>query len=428
MNKKRVVILGAGVSGLSLALYLSQYSEELDIVVLEKSTRPGGWIRSDAESEFLFERGPHTFSTSRSPHLLEVAKMVGLESEILPSQDAAKKRYLCLGGRLRPIPKWPLLKALLRELRVETKLEDESIYDFACRRLSQDVAELLFDPMSLGVYAGDMRELSIEACFPFFKNLERQHGSLVKGLFLSALKKKKTQKTSTLFTFRQGVESLMGKMASHIKGNVHTGQEIKGLGFHENHIEIMTQDRVWEADHLFIALPPKAACELLAPHVPSIASLLEIKMAPVSVVNLGYKERVLPLKGFGYLVPTKEKQEILGVIFDSEIFPQQNRQPRETRLSVLMRGDMGCQEVAEKALANHLNITMKPVAALTTKAFIPQYVVGHKKQIERLREKMTESFPRCTLAGNYLEGVSVNDCLALSKKLAEEYRMGVVVQ
>jgi oxygen-dependent protoporphyrinogen oxidase len=417
MKKKRIVILGGGISGLSIAWYLSKYSEHLEIVLLEKNERLGGWIRTEEVNGFLFERGPHTFSTSRSQLLRELAIDVGLEKEIIPSQDSAKKRYLYLGGKLKNVPKWPLIKSLFHEWCTPAFHEDESVYAFACRRFSQEVADQLFDPMSLGIYAGDAHLLSVASCFPFFKKIEEKYGSITRGMLATFLKKKRS--SPALFTFKEGVGSLIRALKSQIQAEVCCGVIVKGLRFMQDGVEIQTEGKVWKADHLFLALPPRGAKELLAALDPSIAPFFDIPMSHVSVVNMGYLEPVLPLKGFGYLVPTCEKEEVLGVIFDSCIFPQQNHRPHETRLTVLLHQNADSIKIAERALKKHLHITVSADAAVTTDAAIPQYYLGHKEKIKQLQTRIQKNFPRCTLLGNYLEGVSVNDCLAFAKNLSE---------
>ncbi|MES2345179.1 MAG: protoporphyrinogen oxidase [Chlamydiota bacterium] len=420
MGKKRVVILGGGISGLSLAFYLSKYSEHLDIVLLEKSDRLGGWMRTARAGDFLFERGPHTFSTARSQLLRELAIDVGLENEIIFSEDSAKKRYLYLDGELKGVPKWPLLKSLVREWRTPYQAEDESVYAFASRRFSKQVAELLFDPLTTGIYAGDARVLSVRSCFPFFKKMEERYGSLTLGMLATCFKRKKA--ASLLFTFQEGVESLVKALGSKIEGEIHLETEVKALCFMQDGVEVQVDGKVWKADHIFCALPSDVAGPLFASHDFSLEALFDIPKAHVSIVNFGYSTSVLPERGFGYLVPTFQKQEILGVIFDSCIFPQQNGHREQTRLTVLMRKNVRSIEIAQEVLKKHLNITKVPDAVLSTDATIPQYYVGHAEKIKKLQAQIQNDFPRVTLLGNYQIGVSVNDCLKLSKQLSDTYK------
>lgn len=424
MKKKRVIILGGGVSGLSLAWYLTKYSEHLDIVLLEKSERLGGWVHSERVNGFLFERGPHTFRNVKSNALKELAIAIGLEKQLIFSQDVAKKRYLYLNKKLKLLPKWLLLKSLLHEWKVPCDKKEESVYEFAFRRFSQQVADLFFDPMSIGIYAGDSKQLSINACFPFFKNLEEKYGSVSKGLLKSFVKN--IGSSAALFSFQEGVSTLIDAMKVQIKGEINYNQEVKRLRIMKDSVEVQTEDQIWKGDHLFCALPSSAAKQLFSVLDPQMGLLLDIPVSSVSVVNVGYKSRVLPIKGFGYLVPSIEQQEVLGVMFDSEIFPQQNYYPEETRLTVMLKKGQNSIETAKKILREHLNITSSADAMISTDANIPQYVVGHIDKIKRLKKHLKDNFPSCTLLGNYLEGVSVNDCIQFAQGLSKQDRMGFI--
>ena len=174
MAKKRALILGAGISGLSLAWYLEKNQPELEVVLVEKSDRVGGWLKTENIKGFHFELGPRTFKASRCPDLLHLVKELGLEREIIWSDDAAKKRYIWSNGTLNALPSNPLeflfspltkgvLRALIHELFAPTYSGDESVKDFISRRFSPTVAENLFEPLMLGIYAGDIHSLSAEA-------------------------------------------------------------------------------------------------------------------------------------------------------------------------------------------------------------------------------------------------------------------------
>lgn len=417
MSKQRLIILGAGISGLSLAWYLSHHSDQYEIIVLEKSHRVGGWIRSEKVGDFFFEKGPHTFAASRSDTLLALAHEVGLSEERIDSDSAAQRRFLYYKKALRSLPKWPLIKSFCREWRIPRQSEEETVHAFATRRFGKEVAELLFDPMALGIYAGDARHLSMSACFPFFKGLETRYGSIIRGVLPYLFRRR----NKGLFSFKKGVAHLTEALAEKCKGVVHLEQQALSLRFTPLSVEVITQDSVWEGAHVFCTLDPIAAASLFTPHDPESAPLWNIPLEEVTLVTIGFNQKVLSKKGFGYLVPTQENQKILGVIFDSEIFPQQNEHPEETRLSVLMRGNQQSQERALEALRDHLGIRETPQAIATTTAFIPQYHLGHQQKIADLQERIKTHFPRCSLLGNYLGGVSVNDCIRLAQETATAY-------
>lgn len=419
MRKKRIVILGAGISGLSLAYYLSSRSDLYEITLLEKKSRPGGWIETDASMGYFFENGPRTFLASKSLPLLSLIKELGLDSEIILSEKTAKGRFLWIDGKLKktPIFSLGLIKGVLREWRVpQSDLQDETVWDFACRRFNEEVALHFFDPLCIGIHAGDASFLSIRCCFPTFKSWEKVYGSLTKGFF-----KAPRFKGSYLFTLKRGVSTLISTLIEKSRATVFYDQEVKKLSFSKQGVEIETAQNIFHADDCFSALPCSIVGGLIAPE------LLQIPLTGVTVVNLGYCKNVLRQKGFGYIVSSKERDEVLGVIFNSNAFPEQNRDKQETRLTVkLRRTDLKNQEAVNIALfglKKHLGIQIEPEMAkvsLAKEAF-PQMGVGYREWIERVEKELQQKYPRLKLVGNYLRGVGVSDCVARAKSVADNF-------
>jgi oxygen-dependent protoporphyrinogen oxidase len=349
------------------------------------------------------------FSWGRCPELRRLAEELGLE--VVRALPRGAARYLWTEGKLRKFPSFsllfPLLPALLREWRAPSRKGDETIAQFAERRVGKRAAELLFDPLTLGVYAGSMRELSILSCFPELKRWEEAYGSLTKGLL-----KERGSEDAGLFTFAGGVQSLTDALARKLQGRIHYGEEAMSLREDAQGVEVVTQRGRWRGERLICAAPPQASAVLFPQAREAFAA---IPMLGVTVVNLGYPEDVLPVKGFGYLVPSCAQEEILGTVFDSAVFPLQSQ---ETRLAVMIRGtdktDAAYTGIALRAVQRHLRVQAPPAVSRVCRApaAIPQYAVGHAERMERLRQWLAAAFPRCRLVGNYLEGASVNACAA----------------
>ena len=145
MEKKKIVILGAGISGLTLAYYLSKRSDQYDITILEKNTRCGGWADTNTLNGYFFENGPRTFLASKSPALLSLVNDIGLDQDVIESQAKGRGRWLWIDGQLQkaPIWSWPLIKALLTEWTVPASLDsDETVWEFACRRFNSTAANM----------------------------------------------------------------------------------------------------------------------------------------------------------------------------------------------------------------------------------------------------------------------------------------------
>lgn len=395
----RVLILGGGISGLSAAWFLKRKNPHAQITLLEKTDRLGGWIATQRENGYLQEKGPRTFSSSRSPMLLNLIEELDLGAELIFSDPHAAKRYLWKDGQLRSLASfWPLfLPALIREPFIKPKFfEDESIYDFASRRLGVRVAETLFDPMTLGIYAGDIRKLSLPSCFPKLADWEKKKGSIIKGLFSEKKKKKRG-----LFTLKKGMASLIERLHSRLDIEILFEHEVEEL----REGEVVAKGQVFSADQIFCALPAPAINRLLSE---------EFLSQSISVVNLIYPRPVLPKAGYGYLIPSQEKQSLLGMIWDSAVFPQQNKD-RETRLTAMVRfEEPDPVRAALQGASFHLNIREEPnsFSLFQAQEAIPQYVVGHSDKVRNFEKKK----PSWTFLGNYLEGVSVEACIHRSFK------------
>jgi len=419
MQKKRIFILGAGISGLGLAYYLAKQSDQFEIHLIEKSDRAGGWIDSDDSTGFFFEKGPRVFRGSKSQAFLSLAQEIGMDREMVASSPDARKRYLWVDGRLRkaPILSWGLIKGVLRELTVKPKIgDDESVWDFACRRFNAQVAQDIFDPLVTGIYGGSMREISIKLGFPQFKALEEQHGSVIKG-FIKAPR----YRGPRLFSFQRGMKSFIKKLEESTPVHFHYEEEVVAIQSKEDGFEVTTSQNVHKANFLFSALPCHIIGRLLLPQ------LLHISLHGTTLVHLGYHKKVLKKSGFGYLVGSQEKEDVLGVVFDSNAFTSFNRSAQETRLTVMLKrddlSDGEARDLALKALRKHLKIKEHPDVSMVLGApkVFPQLKVGHEKILQEVEMTLEQKYPRLKLVGNYFYGVGVNDCIARAKSVAESF-------
>ena len=438
-KKKAAIILGGGISGLSLAFYLRKKGYTKEICILEKSTRVGGWLESQTEQGFFFEKGPRTFRVSRSESLLALIHDLHLEKELLFSSEGASSKYLFYNQKLQKVPSnpfsfltskltRPLLFSLFREWKIPKNIEDESIHAFISRRFTPEVADSLFDAITTGIYGSDSKTLSISSCFPILKEWEREYGSITKGLFLH--KKKKSvypYKPSHLFTLKSGVGSLVTALEKEIKAEMITGQEGKHLTYKDGRFLVETESASYEAEDLFSAVPAPALAKMLHKDHKELSYLLgSIPYTNLSCVHFGYRKKVLPVTGFGYLVPSKEKEDILGAIFDSEVFSQQSSSEKQTRLTLMLpdRGlpDEKLYQLSVASLHKHLAISDSPDYTSLTQCIgaIPKYLVGHQKKISDIQKIRTKELPKLQILGNYLSGASVNDSIAVARKVAEQ--------
>lgn len=450
---KKVVILGAGISGLTLAWYLKKkYGPTLDIKILEKDSRPGGWIQTHYVQDSLFDQGPRSCRIQGNGFdTLNLIQELGITDKILTADPTAKHRFIYSDKKLQKLPEgffsllcspWknPIIKGLWKDLKTPIGLEeDESITAFITRRFNQEMAELLADPLATGIYAGDIKQLSVRSCFPDWFERERNYGGILKSLWK---KKKNSPEPSSPFTQRlkkrgcftllNGMESLVQALADKLSCSLEYQSEAISLSFNQNKTYVgLANGKIYEAAHVYSTLPSFVLGRLLSEQFPFLAEFLHsIPYASVAVVNLGYYKQVLKTSGFGYLIPSKENELILGMVWDSCVFPEQN-QIFQTRLCVMLGGahHPGIEAYSEEkimnkaleGLAHHLQIHGIPDIILVKKALssIPQYLVGHHRKKTEFYQQIKDQIPSLSILGTAFNGVSVNDCISHAKVLSE---------
>ncbi|XP_062842146.1 protoporphyrinogen oxidase [Trichomycterus rosablanca] len=469
---KCVAVLGGGVGGLSAAFYLSQSSQVSKVVLLEASSRFGGWVSStQREDGAVFEHGPRGVRPAGAVgrNSLNMVSDLGLESEILPvpaDHVASRNRFLYVRGQLHKMPSGlsgavrtvppfsrPIMPSVMKEVLVRRrKHEDESIHSFFSRRLSPELADIAVDSLCRGVFAGDSKRLSVRSCFPPLYRAEQQWGSIVLGMLMgteksgtvgtSALAQRAKRESWSQWSLKRGMQTLPDALAETLKGRerveIHQSAPVRSLNHTAGGWEIKLEDEVTlRADHVISALPASVLASLLPPaaHILS-EQLCKVGTASVGMVNLEFEGSVLPVMGFGHLVPSSEDRGILGVVYDSLAYPQHNRRgDLTTRLTVMMGGawfeetfglpaevkDTVLMDRAVKALRSHLGITASPVwsKAAVLQNCIPQYHLGHWKRLETMRRYISDHALPLTLAGASYDGVSVNDVIFSGRTAAE---------
>jgi oxygen-dependent protoporphyrinogen oxidase len=453
MTKPHYIILGAGISGLSLAWFLQKkHGDSIRLTLIEKEPSTGGYIRTIQQDGFLFEQGPRGCRTAgHGIDTLQLIEDLGLQNEVISANPSAKKKYRWHKQSLQQLPSGlfsllcsPFLtkfaSALYHDLKApKSDEEDETIYSFISRRCGKEIAKTLFDPLTTGIYAGDIKKLSIKSCFPKLHHWEQSYGSLLKGAIRT-----KTQKPTGsafiqqfpcgLFSLEQGMQQLTDALEKQFHGELHLNCHATQLSFDSNNPGItihLNTHQTLHADKLFSTLPAPQLASLIAKHHPTVSNELEsIHHTTVAIVNLGYRQQVNQWEGFGYLIPSMEKEDNMGVVWDSSVFPQQNHLSEETRLTVMLGGEHRPDlanatkdhllEMTLQSIQKQMKIHQRPdsIAIQVCHKAIPQFTVGHAKKIEMIEREIGSLFDnRLILSGSWLSGVAINDCIAFAKKI-----------
>ncbi len=457
----RVVIAGAGISGLAIAQALRRETPGAEIIVLEGSDRAGGHIRSEMLDGYLCERGADGFLDS-APDTLALIEDIGLGHRVMRSRDTARRRFVFRRGRLHEVPMATSAFATTRLLSLRGKLRvaleplarrrperDESIYDFAARRIGQEAAGVMVGSMVSGIFAGDAHALSLRACFPKMWEMEGEYGSLVRAMIARRNQRRREDgigsPTGTLTSFTGGMEDLVRGLAASLGDRVRLSTPASALRprardrytlrpVGARRFTVLAGDRPIEADAVVLAGAASQSADLVRPFDHALASLLSsMPTAPVAVVSLGYDEAALtadrgPLNGFGFLVPRGEGPRILGALWETSIYS--GRAPAGKALLRVMVGGATDPEAVDfdddqlvSAVRSDLTAIMglrvapEFVHIVRHRRGIPQYTVGHLARLGRI-DAMLQGHPGLFLAGNSYQGVAVNACVEAAPRVA----------
>jgi oxygen-dependent protoporphyrinogen oxidase len=451
---KRVVIVGAGISGLAVAYRLRQQQPAVEITVLEQNSRPGGTVWTEDCDGFRIEAGPNGFLDSK-PSTLNLCHELGLEGELVEASDtAARNRFLFLDGRLRQLPNslrsflqsdllsWRAKLGLFAERfrRKRTDPADESVDAFARRRAGAEVAAIFADALVTGIHAGDPKLLSLRAAFPRMAALEAEHGSILKGLARTARQRRAEAKArgepyrrpGKLWSLRPGLRRLIEALTERLDRPPVLGVTVRRLRREPAGWVVEGNGKeIWPADAVVLACPAYQQAAILADLDAALAERIgSIAYNRVAVVGLGYRRADVPhpLDGFGYIAPQNTRRDLLGVQWCSSTYP--DRTPAGMVLLRALAGGWHRAEVAgwddDRLLAAiraelrlAMGITATPVLyhIVRWQRAIPQYHLGHLERVAAIQDRAAEH-PGLFLGGNAYHGVALNDCTEQGDRIA----------
>jgi oxygen-dependent protoporphyrinogen oxidase len=433
----KIAIVGGGISGLSVATFLDFRP---DISVFEASPTVGGMTKTQIDEGFVRDLGANGFLNDE-PTVALLLERLNLDNQCVLA--AGGSRYLLHNGKPVALPEKPpgiltspLLPVLARlRLLIEpfksVRKNEQSVADYLNHRIGKGATTALVDAMVSGIWAGDIQALSMQAAFPRLVKAVENEGSLYK-----ALKAKRASGTPApkLTSLPKGLGQIAETIAEQLGNNLYTQTAVSSLCQRDGKWVLGTSKGEQVAEQVVLALPTQKCAELLKELAPEASNaLLEIPTAPVAVVHhLFDLNDWEPPTGFGILCPRKEKTSTLGVLYTSSIFPQ-----RAPHGKVLLRSILGgatipnfCDQDPQKiqniawenlkAIFGDCPAPLKQTVEIYKKG-IPQYTIGHSGRVERIRAAI-EPFPSLHLAGNYLGGVAVKDCVRVAHEVASQIR------
>ena len=448
-NHKNTIIIGGGLSGLVVAHKLKSHNPGHKILVLEKADQTGGVIKSFRDHGYLAEIGPHGF-LDNCPESRQILEETGLDNEKVMAPLSEFVRYVCIDGALKMIPQSPLkiIRAplipwkdkfrVLQEL-FKSPLEGEpTVAKWADYRFGPAVLPYV-DAVFTGTYAGDYNELKIDAVMPGVRELEKQHGSLLRGMLAKARESRKASPGKKLTmpamtSFPTGMQRLPEKLTENLekRDELVLNCCVEALTRINNHWSLKTTNGEFTCDNVVLALPTNQSLPLLDSLLPGIP-LKRIPEAWIATVVFGFENGSLP-PGFGFLTPECENRFSLGTLFSSNMFP--NRAPGgHIVFETLIGGrrhperlELDDNELIEKSLTDIRElIDLPPTPAYTKvlrpKGGIPQLESGYTRLLEWRRELLKQN-KTLYICGFGWEGIGINDMIKSATKVALKVQSG----
>jgi oxygen-dependent protoporphyrinogen oxidase len=453
--QKKIVIIGAGISGLTTAYLLNKLG--YNVTVLEKKKEPGGSIETVVEKGFLFDKGPNS-ALETHPLIGQLVEELGLEDEFVYANKEGNKRYILKNNELHQLPMSPpaFIKTKLFTPAAKFRLIAEpfigrskdgyyqSISEFVKRRLGKEFLDYAINPFVAGVYAGNPEDLSVKSAFPKLYELEEKYGGLMIGTLRSIRERKmraeKSKQSAKMLSFKNGMQVLPKAIANHLGEKVKLLCDVSSIEkignrykIYYNHLE---QKETIDCDTILSTVPAYVAADLFRNFDETLSKhLLDIYYPPVLVFYIVYKKSGIgqPLDGFGFLIPSIERKSFLGAIWSSVIFP--NRSDENNAAFTLFIGGARDPEVGSvdkeiliskvrKEFEQIMRISGDPV--LVTYRYwpkaIPQYNIGYVEH-ERYFDEFEKNNPGIILSGNYRGGISVGDCIKNAETVVEKCRV-----
>lgn len=470
-QRPRVVIVGAGIAGLSAAWELTRGENPPEVVLLEAGSRAGGVIETLYDPPYLIERAADNFATL-IPDALELCKETGYAENLITPRQEGRQAFVVRRGKIYPIPVgfslvqptrvWPILSTgtlspagklrLLCEYFVKARRseEDESLESFALRRVGREAFEQLVEPIVSGIFTADPKTLSMQATLPQFVAMEQKHGGLMRG-YLAARREDSAAvarrasgaRYDQFMAPREGMSHLLNHLVDVLpKGTLKLHSPVRSIersAVSDARWTVRTDAEQIACDGIVLASPVHSAVPLLASLVPeSQSTLSSIPYASSAVVVMIVDRAELKGRtdGFGLIVPRNERRPVLAISYTSNKYP--GRAPDDKLImriflggamdpAMMDRSDSQIAAIAEQQLKELLKWSgqgCRRQLVVRWKEAMPQYHVGHNSRVKQL-ESQIAALGNIRICGAGYHGVGIPQTVRSARRAARELRDGL---
>ena len=433
-NIHDVGIIGAGISGLSIAYYLKKNG--LKTCLFEKSDRSGGVITSKNINGFICEEGPNTIVLN-NPSIKNLIEEINLSDDIIDSDESVKYKYFLHKNNIVPMPLSfnefifsPLLNffskvKIICGLFFIKDVKSKTIYNFFKNNFGEQFHDNIIEPFLNGIYAGNTKKIYFEYALPGLWGAIKKNRSLV----CSMLFNNKSKKNKTI-SFTNGNIELINKLTLENKNNINYLCEIEDINFKNKCFEIKTKSgEIFKCYKIVSTIAIDILIKALK-YKPKYLTK-EINYNPIDVYHISFnsdESHKIP-KGFGILSKKSEKKSFLGILFSSFIFPSST--PSGKEMLTVLSGGAKNKNILKKDINYMSNITkdeIKDLLKINSLEIINKKrwfnaIPSYGKEIKNIRleiKNIEKKFKDLHIIGNYYNGVSVSSCVEIAKKKSEK--------
>ena len=448
VDARRVLIVGGGVTGLTVAYRLVQADAAIDVTVLEAGAAAGGKLRSLAVGDLVLPAGADSF-LARKPWAVELCKELGIELEAPGATGAylwtdsglvplLKDAPFGIPGDIGDLVRWPGLSAAGKRRAAQDLVRrarkgevDESLGSLLRRRFGDEATDLAVGPLLAGLHAGDVDRLSVRATFPDLAAWERAQGSLFRGSQATSKLAHRAQLGPMFVRPKGGVDRLTETLADRLGDRVRTGAVVTEVGV--GRVRLESGESI-DAETVVVAAPAHEAARLLAGVAPgAVADLGGIPSVSTGVVLMVYADGTQPglPDGTGFVVP-RGKAPMTAATWLSSKWPSDAFGSRAVvrcyvgavgEEDILEADDADLVEACARHLAAVVRLPAEPehTSVVRWPGSMPQYEVGHLERVARIRAALPAGI---VVVGQAYDGVGVPDCVRAATQTAERIVAG----
>jgi protoporphyrinogen oxidase len=386
MDKKYdIIIVGSGISGMSLAYYCA--SEKLNVLVLEKSNSLGGSFTTVNSDNYWLEMGAHTMYNSYG-NFIEIIEGCGLKKEIIQRKKVPYKVYN--NGKISSVISQFSIPQLLFSVPslFRLKKDNQTVESYYSRIVGKKNYEKFFQYMFNAVPSQATNDFPADILF-----------------------KKRTRRKDILksFTFRKGIKSIITAISNYPGVDVKKGAGVSSISMNGDSYQVSTENKeIYKAEYLALASPVNVAAELTRSFSTQISEeIKKIQFVQTDSVGISIEKKNVNIK---------EVAGIIGINEDFYSVVSRDVVEDEKYRGFVFHFKPGVLDNTAKTefICKVLGISKDKIKdTFYVRNVVPSFKLGQKSIVKEIDSILKGK--KLLLTGNYFSGMAIEDCISRSK-------------